>query len=819
MRPLSLCVLSVLAAITFPWWNDYPTTVQTSDPDTALASGATSCLCGIADDPCWGIHGTRCRYLGMGARAHRMRTSGLKLLTWTEAFGTCEQYIAEFEPDGGGGLMGYEADPGTPRPALNHWGWHTWRPIESRARHWIGLPAYYEDEAWVRPWTRTHPRYGARPFRYPDGRAATGAATASDGKRWPRMYDAGCSKSILGDLAITYGRNSRVNELDPKGNVRGPTEGLVAHDTTQGVRYSGCISFGKDSACPHWIDYARASARQLVDFGVEGLWADNFSAWDSMGNPPLRTAFGDWSVHRFRKHLEASFTPERLRRLGVGNLETFDVREYLRRFIRETLGGNDESLSDPKWRDPRWLDDPIWREYVIFKARIGREALQRYHDMFHEAALSAGVRDFVIQGNDIPIWSFGMPRPESLEMVSTEYSPGWNLLGGPRGMGLPPSGRISPIIKMARVHQRGRFVHLWYYLDGEYERYRGTAAVGRLLSYELLANHAMLQAQPSQAKVAGTPESHREVYRFIAACKGKWGDRLPIARIGLVYSPESQLASLTPAGPVEFGAQRHAFDLLGWGTLLSELHYQYTVLPEWDLTARSLAPLAVLVLPSVAVLTPQVLDEVLEPWVQAGGRLILSGPAGERYGSERSHEAVENPAGMLPELCRLAAVDVSRERAPSGSVIVGSGQVITMPPRGFEYYQQAPAQRELASLKDTVAPLCGEYGIVASSMPRELEVGVFASPSGPKVFVDLANLDMDPDRDKGPRPREVSLRIALPGTASGKLSGTLLQPQQVPRAITVRVQDQEILVEPFTLESYGSVVIDGWRGATSQGGL
>ena len=200
---------------------------------------------------------------------------------------------------------------------------------------------------------------------------------------------------------------------------------------------------------------------------------------------------------------------------------------------------------------------------------------------FEEVAAEAGI-DFVIQGNDIPLWCFDWPRPESLHMVSTEFAPGWNLIGGPRGLGLPPTGRISPIVKMARRHARSRFVHLWYYLDQPYEKYHGNAPLGRVLSYELLAHHAMIQAYPSQAKVAGTVESHREVADFIHAAKETWGDREPLARIALLYSPDSRLTGITPGAVNEFAAQRHVFDLIGWGTALSEFHAQYDVIAEWE---------------------------------------------------------------------------------------------------------------------------------------------------------------------------------------------------------------------------------------------
>ena len=44
-----------------PWWDDFPTMIQVSDPRTAALAHATAALCGAADDPTWGIFGQASR--------------------------------------------------------------------------------------------------------------------------------------------------------------------------------------------------------------------------------------------------------------------------------------------------------------------------------------------------------------------------------------------------------------------------------------------------------------------------------------------------------------------------------------------------------------------------------------------------------------------------------------------------------------------------------------------------------------------------------------------------------------------------------------
>jgi hypothetical protein len=548
----------------------------------------------------------------------------------------------------------------------------------------------------------------------------------------------------------------------------------------------------------------------MVDCGIRGIWADNFGAWDSFGRPPLRTAFGEWSVAGFREYLARRFSLRQLRSMGVENVATFDVRTYLRRVLRDRLGGNDNNLADPKWSDPYWLDDPIWRQYRIYKCEVGRQALQAFYQAFHQAARERGITDFCIQGNDIPIWCFDWPRPEYLDMVSTEFSPSWNLLSGPRGIGLPPGGRIGPLIKMARTHARSRFVHVWYYIPDVpewYKRYRGNAAVGRVLSYEMLAHHAMIHMAPGNQRIAGTRESHREVTNFIHAAKAAWGDRRPVAQIGLLYSPSSRLVYLAPGELVLFNAQPHVFDLLGWGTALCELHVQYTVIPEWDLSEEALRDFKALLLPSVEVLSPEAVQKVLLPWVRSGGRLILSGPCGGRYDAARSHAPVDNAARMLPELCSLAKVDPQAPRPQSHEASVGQGKVILLPPLGFEYYQQTPGERHLSPIESAIRNYLADFGLVQGDLARELEVSLFRSPTNGTLFVDIANLDLNPDTDSEPKPHEAIVTLlGLPGV-SRLSSAEAIAPKDAPATVPMKNDAHTVTIGPIPVSNYVSIVL------------
>jgi len=206
----------------------------------------------------------------------------------------------------------------------------------------------------------------------------------------------------------------------------------------------------------------------------------------------------------------------------------------------------------------------------------------------------------------------------------------------------------------------------------------------------------------------------------------------------------------------------------------------------------------------VEALSPETVTGVVRPWVQAGGRLVLSGPCGSRFDASRSHARVGSPAGMLPELCALAGLDPNAPRPDTHGAAVGRGQVVLLPPLGFDYYRQAPGERNLAAIEPAVRRHLAEHGLVAGGLPRELEVSVFRSPTEGRLFVDLANLDLDPDVD--PQPRAHRVTVVLSEAPAGG-TAEVLRPGEAPESVPVKLTDGRTAVGPVALGSYASVVI------------
>jgi len=785
------------------WWDDFANIVQTGDPELAARVHATACICGGADDPTWGLYGQRWSVVNAGKRIGQLHDLGIKALTWIEGFGTAGLcYIAEPRRDDRGEWLKRAGQPDLTDLFHIHWNWQDYGG-EGEIR-WIGAHNYFDDEDFARPYTRTHPRYGCPPMTYPDGRVAAGYLGDPSDPRTSAIYDAGCSKSVLGEVACEYDYHEPVNRTDPAtGQPRGPLTGLI--DTGERVGgtpdpgftpeewarlkrrgYSGAVSFCKDTACPVWIDYARASVRQAVDAGIDGLWVDNFSPWDSFGGQPMLRAFGEWSVAGFRPYLRAHFDADELAAMGVDDAAAFDVRSYMLDRCRQ-WGGDPTRLDDPRWSDPRWLDDPIWRAYLIYKRQTGTAALSALYRAIKEVAAEEGKPDFLVSGNDTPGYSLGWVRGD-LDMVSTEQSWGWALTAGPRGLMPPPVGSYVPVYKLGREHARSRFVNAWMYrLEDE----PTPPGLSRVLYYQALANHAS-PAPNYGGRTIGDEVTDAEFHAFVRRVAPELGARVPVEDVGLYYSSSSQIIEMLPGGFRNHADQPHSFAFYGWATALTRLHVQWRAIPEWKLTPETLAPLRLLIVAESPVFPAEDVP-VLEAWVRAGGRLIVTGQSGARTGEAGNFERAPDGSTLSPLIS-----------APEGV------RYLEADPGRFFYMADAERPARLEPIAEALAAsLEGLEPLLVTADGMAWEVGLSTFTDGRRLFVDVSNTDIDLPTDAVTPTPALTFTVALPeGLGTGELRARALTPgADVPVSVR-RLPDGRAEVSVGSVEVYACVVIE-----------
>lgn len=809
----------------------------------------------FAADPVWGPYGQRSSAAQAQAAFDYAKTNGLRWITWVETYGDCMLYAAALERQPDGSFPRHKNDPELARLARTAWNWESERVRMGNVFRWVGLHNAVNSENFVQPHL-TREKLGLPAPTYPDGRRAVGWR---EGGQYPLnalVYEAVCSKDINGRLAIDNETlPEKANQIDPAtGQPAGATNGLygIHLDANQArsvpghkegdTVFASILLVGKDPAAPFWTEYIRVSVRDILRRGVDGLWCDNYSPFNNFGMPALRNGFGDWSEHRFRQFLRDEFTVEQRREMGIESPEQFDVRAALKQRVRELGARNPESYFDKAWRDPRWLDDPVWNAYKVFKQRVGQEALKKFYRTIKEEAAAAGRPDFLVAGNDMPVFGLGWARDEWLDMVSTELSPAWHVSTGSRGIMIPPHGKMAVVYRAGLAHQNGPYGTAWYYLRTPYDKYLDRPEIAKVLMAEAFANGFCLKYGDVPA-YPGTPESAAWWNGFLRREETRFGQRIPRADIGVVYSPDNQLAEVVPGShAVDHNRQPHAFAHWGLATLLVDLHLPYRVVPDWKIEEGELKKCRTLYLPNVECLDDRA-AQVVQNWVRAGGRLVMTGATAMRHGTagffhQREVSALADlaqpdmkasEAGAKAGTLELAGADPTKpviiegksdpsggaKRPPSDSPqiitrTIGNGTATWIQPNlGMDYYlaESRPAYLEQHQdlLRFVLDPAQPFQVLQAVELPSSVGAFCWESLDGEAVFVDLVNYRLDPATDRITPHENLKFRVRLPADPGPVVSETITPDAVAPA--TIQVRGDWVEVELKRLEHYASVKI------------
>ncbi|MBE6870344.1 MAG: hypothetical protein E7491_00135 [Ruminococcaceae bacterium] len=641
------------------WWERFPIYSHISDRDrrNKLHSRIEHAYAG---DPGWGPVAQCMNSINAVDTAKQYKADGVHPIAWMETFGTCFIYAMAYDKREDGT---YETINLTPeqikaifgkdsqnkelyfaKPLYNAWSWeeNIKKHVPNTVR-WMGPHNIVNQEDIIGN-TFTPENFGLKLPTYPDGTPAVGWTDTECYPLNAKFYDAVCSKDIYGVIdrfGESYDRPASCNTIDEKtGQPVCTTFGLYHHTVSENDRvylpskkvgervHVAIMGVGKDPAAPFWGDYMKMSAKIHANAGMEGLWCDNMSPFNNFGFIPMQNGFGEWSVARFRDFIKKQFTKEELDAMGISDPDTFDVRKYLIDKARKMGAVDANRYLDRIWKDARWLEDDIWSAYKIHKAQMGREGIKRFYDSIKEGAKEAGCDEFCIMGNDIP-WSLGWIQDDSVDMASTEVGPGWCYLGGAHGFGAPPYGKLAAHYRAALEHQSGPYATYWYYLGGlDYGR---NPNITRVLMAEAFANHAFI-------KHGGNCIENDEVAvpwnEFLVANEDKYLGRKNYYDIGVWYSGSNQLQQVPPGHfTLTPDAQPHTFGYLGFVNALIDAHMPFRVVTDWKLTAESLAKFKTFIIPNAENIDDDVLP-LLEQFVENGGRLVITGSSGTRYGQK-----------------------------------------------------------------------------------------------------------------------------------------------------------------------------------------
>ncbi|MBI5511564.1 MAG: hypothetical protein HY903_22640 [Deltaproteobacteria bacterium] len=759
-----------------PWWATEPLFLSRSRSQATVAQegAATSVLAQTYQDMGWSLWQNA---IGDAAAASRSRRqafidAGMPVLGYLEGTGNLFVYLATVNTPTVVKIPGTDITQ-TPH---NHWSWEYWRanalPGDQRVI-WIGPHTFYDQPAYAVPYVASHPTFGDPvPPTDPDGNPIVGTPAAETDPRQHALYRQCAATDLNGEPSL---------DLHLQGTQ--DVTGLPGVVTIGGQAYS-ILGFARDPACPAWQRYHASSLRYAVDKGTVGSWMDNVSMWDAWGLNPAESAFGAHATRGFEAWLQAHATSGFMTRSGLAqHAGAMNMRCIVKWKARTGFGDNTASVpacsvdiasNHAGLADVRWDADMPWGAWMAYQADLHVTYYQSLRAM-----LDALDSDFLWGVNDAPTYAGVVQEAVPPSMSMGEQTLGFHLLSG--GVDLPPNGSLSPIYDLAGAFDLAQFQTVWLYVDSYLgasnptlvDQLRASVELHRTLAGEALSYDAFLMPSDVDERAPGTTTSAHDLSAWIMPHARDLEGRRLWTRVGLACSPDSWLRRFRPSGvpsiSVTFETRaRTATELtplhefLGWHRALSDAGQAPRVLLAPRIDAEALADLDVLFLPGFEVLPELLRDEVLQPWVEAGGTLVVSGRAGRYRGRAAMYEPYDPTAARPIGAAALTGVADLDSLTQMVQTPVGAGRVVAIP--------GAPGADRWLGRASTIDAMMSELWVAAVfdgpivTMPSDptIAVRVHVDPPRGRLFLDLVNRDFRPASDTLVAKASVVVRIRRP---------------------------------------------------------
>jgi hypothetical protein len=290
---------------------------------------------------------------------------------------------------------------------------------------------------------------------------------------------------------------------------------------------------------------------------------------------------------------------------------------------------------------------------------------------------------------------------------------------------------------------------------------------------DCLANKGVLDYnhQYREGYSPGSDQSAAWVNCFIKSFSSYYGSRTALADVAVVFPGQSLLASVSV---FTMDAETSLYDYLGWAQALTDLHFQWDVLPDDQLSLERLKPFKAVVLPSAACLSDEAIDSLLG-YLKSGDRLVVSGQAGTRHGLRRflwHRDPDETLMARLPS-------SLGKDAHPHSKISAGHYYVCGDTPGKTFYMDIADGERSegRSTIQEAVEHcVTGDSMQVTTDAPTTVGVFAFQERHG-GLAIDLVNYHVDPPSDTLVEAKNVKLVVRPP--AEGRFAGpnaTLISP-------------------------------------------
>lgn len=751
------------------WWYKYPTQAVESY-SASVNSAATNGNYGA--DFGWGSYTQRLSYEEYKNNISDQKSKGKKLLGYMEGSGTVGTYALGFETEPNDSYKNYFRQDSklglkaAKRPSINIWELDYYRDnAEELAKYpikkYTGIHSTINGEDIAKPYY-TLDKSEYENVAYPNGDSAEGYLEESEKLPYPlnaKFYDAMCAKGIDGKLYTEF-------EHTYTGDGESETEklqrqGLSYFKTPNGDKtYFGFANMSKDTAAHFWKSYNRQSMKNMVKFGLDGLWVDNYSVWDNFSKPS--NSYGSWSEYEFNKYMTNTFSSEELGNMGISDINGFNIREYMQN-------------SGKAATDSEWLNDKIWTAYKIFKKNAGSEYLKNIYRSAKEESQNKA-DGFAIIGNDVNLFNHGWVQTGWLDMCGTE-TPIYPLPMLGNGIGrIDEGGRLGVFYKTYSQTAKGPYSAPWVYV----KEYADKTELGKVWLAEAFANGSVIKKAED---TAGSAESHLWLNDFINKHEKDLAPRYEAADIAVLYSPLTQLADAFPNDFLTDGesSNYHYHGVLGFEHAMIDANIPFKVLPEWKLNKTTAKMYKTIVVPNVEVMDDETVG-VLKNYVKDGGRLVITGSAAMRKGeSEQFEIRNQNPFSEYVGIDLNSGSHAGKRYSANSSPIftetaAGGGSIVYSPePVGYGYYTNK-SDRE--SMRGAIVKALGTAAydtINAAGIAPSINTYVWKNADSTKMYIDIVNCNADAVNDTVTEAENVTFEVAPPKPGL-KVSAKIISP-------------------------------------------
>jgi hypothetical protein len=468
---------------------------------------------------------------------------------------------------------------------------------------------------------------------------------------------------------------------------------------------------------PVWREYLKAIVRIQIDTGVQGVQFDETEV--PLTSLQYGGCFCRTCMSGFREYLRALPPQDRPQELDGEDLDSFHYGEWLRARGYDFM--NERAST------------PLFFRYIAFQQRNIVESFADVADYTREYAASVG-RDVLVSGNFFNLFEHYYPMEPYVDVITTEMrntlwrQPEWYRYAAGFGRAKPvvvvenPYGGVVP--EMMDMLKHGR----------AYDRFRQSLYEAAALGVNMSAPYGSWMGSVVEDAFYAPHELVLEIQGFLAEHDHLFGHDPSFAEVAVVYGIESNAFA---RAAIELPADNRvnelpegdvlAFDQVSRTLAAAAQPYDVLFFPEGRLRADSLevddlARYRTIVVPSCDRLTTRQ-AELLEAYVDAGGRLVVLGELGSNLGDRmdallardavRTAEPFRFALELLPDGPQVRLAEVGTDLAINLHRVAAG---VALHVVRYDYDRQADAVPELGRLTFDVR-LPSAYGSIEAYDP------------------------------------------------------------------------------------------------------